>query len=136
LTKSQNALIIGAKRAGYIKYKSLKNAQFNITIVSKSFANDFECKMIKDEFLNLDFDYFFQFNLIYIAFKPNEQEIKLIKKLQENNLFVNVLSNPTLSNFIHPCSKKNSNFIVSVAQLKKPNPKLSCALAKKFANEE
>ncbi|MEA3352224.1 MAG: hypothetical protein U9Q33_00205 [Campylobacterota bacterium] len=67
--------------------------------------------------------------MIYIGIPLNDTT--MVEKLVKTKM-VNVLSNPKLSNFIHPCTRDDGDIMVSVANLNKPNPKKACAYADEF----
>lgn len=131
LTKKQKVLIIGAGRACEIKLKVLSKHPCHITVV----ANQFLCELDKDiekinkSFEELEYSFFEQFDLIYIAIPL--QNTRMVKKLLKIKL-VNVLSNPDLSNFIHPCTRDDGDIMISVNNINKANPKKACSWADKF----
>jgi siroheme synthase (precorrin-2 oxidase/ferrochelatase) len=132
LTKPQKVLIVGAGSACAIKLKILKKTLCDITIVSNEFKydlGDILFKKIKDDFYNLKDKFFEPFSLIYIAIKVDNTS--MIDKLSRVKM-INVLSNPKLSNFIHPCSRDDDDIQISVHNLHKANPKKACKLAKEF----
>lgn len=132
LTKKQKVLIVGAGRACAIKLKVLTKANYDISIVSDEFSYDLDTlpyKKIQKDFYDLKLDFFEEFDLIYIAIALKNDF--MVKKLLKNKL-VNVLSNPTLSNFVHPCSRDDGDIMVSVSNLKEKNPRRACKLAEKF----
>ena len=131
LTKKQKVLIVGAGRACEIKLKVLSKHPCHITVV----ANQFLCELDKDiekinkSFEELEYSFFEQFDLIYIAIPL--QNTRMVKKLLKIKL-VNVLSNPDLSNFIHPCTRDDGDIMVSVNNMNIANPKKACNWADKF----
>ena len=131
LTKKQKVLIVGAGRACEIKLKVLSKHPCHITVV----ANQFLCELDKDiekinrSFEELEYSFFEQFDLIYIAIPL--QNTRMVKKLLKIKL-VNVLSNPDLSNFIHPCTRDDGDIMVSVNNMNTSNPKKACSWADKF----
>lgn len=131
LTKKQKVLIVGAGRACEIKLKVLSKHPCHITVV----ANQFLCELDKDiekinkSFEELEYSFFEQFDLIYIAIPL--QNTRMVKKLLKIKL-VNVLSNPDLSNFIHPCTRDDGDIMISVNNINKANPKKACSWADKF----
>ena len=131
LTKKQKVLIVGAGRACEIKLKVLSKHPCHITVV----ANQFLCELDKDiekingSFEELEYSFFEQFDLIYIAIPL--QNTRMVKKLLKIKL-VNVLSNPDLSNFIHPCTRDDGDIMVSVNNMNTANPKKACSWADKF----
>lgn len=131
LTKKQKVLIVGAGRACEIKLKVLSKHPCHITVV----ANQFLCELDKDiekinkSFEELEYSFFEQFDLIYIAIPL--QNTRMVKKLLKIKL-VNVLSNPDLSNFIHPCTRDDGDIMVSVNNMNIANPKKACSWADKF----
>ena len=131
LTKKQKVLIVGAGRACEIKLKVLSAHPCDITVV----ANEFLCELdesiekIQKDFEELEISFFENFDLIYIGISLTNTA--LVEKLLETKM-VNVLSNPKLSNFIHPCTRDDGDVMVSVANLNTPNPKKACALANEF----
>jgi len=131
LTKKQKVLIVGAGRACEIKLKVLSKHPCHITVV----ANQFLCELDKDiekinkSFEELEYSFFEQFDLIYIAIPL--QNTRMVKKLLKIKL-VNVLSNPDLSNFIHPCTRDDGDIMISVNNINKVNPKKACSWADKF----
>ena len=132
LTKKQKVLIIGAGRACAIKLKVLSRIDCDITIVSDIFnydLGDVIFTKIQKDFYKLKESFFQDFDLIYIGIEL--QDTTMIKKLVKTKL-VNVLSNPTLSNFIHPCSRDDGDILVSVNNLNERNPKKACAWADNF----
>ncbi len=132
LTKKQKALIIGAGRACAIKLKVLSRIECDITIVSNVFEydlGDILFTKIQKDFYNLEESFFEQFDLIYIGIEL--QDTTMVKKLVKNKL-VNVLSNPNLSNFIHPCTRDDDDILVSVNNLNERNPKKACRWADNF----
>ncbi|MEA3289777.1 MAG: NAD(P)-dependent oxidoreductase [Campylobacterota bacterium] len=131
LTKKQKVLIIGAGRACEIKLKVLSNHPCNITVAASEFLCDLDENIIKinKNFEELDESFFQEFDLIYIGIPLNDTT--MVEKLVKTKM-VNVLSNPRLSNFIHPCTREDDDVMVSVANLNKPNPKKACALANEF----
>jgi siroheme synthase (precorrin-2 oxidase/ferrochelatase) len=132
LTKKQKVLIIGAGRACEIKLKVLKRLECDITIVSEKFNYDFEdikFTKIEQTFYSLEEEFFQKYDLIYIAIVLDD--ISLIEKLSTYKL-INVLSNPDLSNFIHPCSRDDDDILVSVCNIYEKNPKKACSWAENF----
>lgn len=132
LTKSQKVLIVGAGVACAIKLKVLTKTLCDITIVSNEFEYDLgdtSFYKIQNDFYNLKYEFFIQFDLIYIAIQVDD--ISMIEKLSKVKM-INVLSNPKLSNFIHPCSRDDDDIQVSVHNLHKANPKKACKLAQEF----
>lgn len=131
LTKELNVLIVGAGRACEIKLKVLSKHPCKITIVARAFLCNIDKSVvkIKKDFDELEEEFFSPFDLIYIATKV-ESTKKIEKLLQKKAL--NYLSNPELSNFIHPCSREDGEIIVSVNSIHKPNPKRACELANRF----
>lgn len=132
LTKKQKVLIVGAGRACAIKLKVLSRVNYDVTIASDRFDYDFgdiKFTKIQKDFYDLEFDFFEKFDLIYIAIDLKEDT--MVQKLLKNKL-VNVLSNPKLSNFIHPCSRDDGDIMVSVNNLKEKNPKKACRWADEF----
>ena len=131
LTKKQKVLIVGAGKACKIKLKVLQTHPCEITVV----ANEFLCELdesiekIQKDFKELSEDFFESFDLIYIGIELSDTT--LVQKLLKTKM-VNVLSNPSLSNFIHPCTRDDGDIMVSVANLNTPNPKKACALANEF----
>ena len=131
VTKKQKVLIIGAGKACEIKLRVLSNHPCHITVV----ADQFLCKLderiekIHKSFEELNEVFFEPFDLIYIAIplKKNEMVEKLLK-----TKMVNVLSNPSLSNFIHPCTRDDGDIMISVNNINKANPKKACSWADKF----
>ncbi len=111
--------------------KVLSKHPTEITIVAKEFLCNIDksIKKIKKSFEELDYNFFLDFDLIYIAIPL--KETKIVEELAKVKM-VNVLSNPKLSNFIHPCSRDDEDIIVSVANLKKANPKRACSWADRF----
>jgi len=140
LTEKRKVLIIGAGRAAAIKLKSLSLAGYDVTVVSKKFSKEldkYSFKRVKGGFYNIKQNFLKKFDLIYIAIpikKKKEQKfIKKVKKIGQKKL-INVLARHELGNFIHPCTRKNSEFIVSVSTYGK-EPKKACALSEKFVRE-
>jgi len=131
LTKKQKVLIVGAGRACQIKLKVLKNHPCEITVVSDKFLCELDNSIIKikKSFQELDESFFKQFDLIYIGIALSDTT--MVEKLLKTKM-VNVLSNPHLSNFIHPCSRDDRDIMVSVVNLNKPNPKRACGFANEF----
>ena len=132
LTKKQSALIIGAGRACAIKLKVLSKIECDITIVSNDFSYDLgnvEFTKITKDFYTLEEDFFNEFDLIYIGIELSDTSI--VKKLAKSKL-INVLSNPQLSNFIHPCTRDDGDIQVSVHNLQERNPKKACKFADTF----
>lgn len=139
LTKKQKILIIGAGNAAIIKLKTLKENNHKITILSKEFPqnlNEFNFKKKTGDFYELKIDFFKKFDLIYLAIPIEERKsfIKKINKIKEKKL-INVLADHALGNFIHPCTRKNDNFMVSVSTYGK-NPKKARLLCEKFAKSD
>ena len=132
LTKKQKALIVGGGRACAIKLKVLSRIDCDITIVSNIFdydLGDVTFTKIQKDFYSLEEDFFEDFDLIYIGIELHD--ITMIEKLVKTKL-VNVLSNPTLSNFIHPCTRDDGDVLVSVNNITERNPKKACMWADKF----
>lgn len=131
LTKSQKVLIIGAGRACEIKLKVLSKHPCDITVVANEFLSNLPKSIIKikKDFKELDLEFFKPFDLIYIGIAL--EDTTMVEKLLETKA-VNVLSNPQLSNFIHPCTREDEDIMVSVNHIDKPNPKAACKLAEKF----
>ena len=132
LTKKQKALIVGGGRACAIKLKVLSRIDCDITIVSNIFdydLGDVTFTKIQKDFYSLEEDFFEDFDLIYIGIEL--QDIIMVEKLVKTKL-VNVLSNPTLSNFIHPCTRDDGDVLVSVNNITERNPKKACMWADKF----
>jgi len=131
LTKRQKVLIVGAGRACEIKLKVLSAHPCDITVVAKEFLCELDksIQRVEKSFEELEESFFENFDLIYIGIPL--KDTTLIEKLLEKKM-VNVLSNPQLSNFIHPCVRDDGDVMVSVANLKSPNPKRACALADEF----
>ncbi len=132
LTKKQKALIVGGGRACAIKLKVLSRIDCDITIVSDKFdydLGDTKFNKIKKDFYSLKEDFFQPFDLIYIAIELNNTT--MIEKLTKTKL-INILSNPNLSNFIHPCTRDDGDVLVSVNNIKERNPKKACTWANKF----
>ena len=132
LTKKQNILIVGAGRACQIKLKILSKIDCDITIVAQEFPIDFKnlkhTKIIQD-FYSLDKSFFEPFDLIYVGIAlENTTMIEYLAKIK----MINILSNPSLSNFIHPCTRDNQDILVSVINIKEKNPKKACVLVEKF----
>jgi siroheme synthase (precorrin-2 oxidase/ferrochelatase) len=129
LTKKQKVLIVGAGRACEIKLKVLSAHDCDITVVSKEFLCEIDSSIEKIEksFDELDYHFFMEYDLIYIAIALDDTT--LVEKLAKTKL-INVLSNPNLSNFVHPCTRSDGDVIVSVNNLHSPNPKKACKLAK------
>jgi len=131
LTKKQKILIVGAGRACEIKLKVLSNHPCDITVI----ANEFLCELNKNikkiakDFDELEYSFFEEFDLIYIGI-PLENT-NMVEKLLKTKM-VNVLSNPSLSNFIHPCTRDDGDIMVSVNNINKPNPKKACKWASDF----
>ncbi len=131
LTKKQKVLIVGAGRACEIKLKVLSNHPCHITVVANEFLSQLDTsitKIIKD-FYQLEYDFFQEFDLIYIGI-PLHSTV-MVEKLLKTKM-VNVLSNPNLSNFIHPCTRDDGDIMVSVNNINKPNPKKACKWANDF----
>lgn len=134
LTKPQKVLIVGAGKACAIKLKVLKKTSSDITIVSENFECDLSnitYTKIQQNFYTLKEEFFKEFDLIYIAIAL--KDTAMVEKLSVYKM-INVLSNPNLSNFIHPCSRNDGDIQVSVHNLNKPNPKKACSWAEKFIN--
>jgi len=131
LTKKQKVLIVGAGRACEIKLKVLRNHPCDITVVSREFLCELDSNIVKIQknFEELEKSFFESFDLIYIGIALGDT--KLVEKLLKTKM-VNVLSNPKLSNFIHPCSRDDGDVMVSVVNLNTPNPKKACVLADEF----
>jgi len=132
LTKPQKVLIVGAGRACEIKLKSLTSfLECDITIVSLDFPKKFDSdyKKVYKDFYSLSYEFFTPFDLIYIAIEL--QDTTMVKKLAQTKL-INILSNPSLSNFRHPCTREKNNTLISVTNIDKPNPKKACNLVQKF----
>lgn len=131
LTKKQKVLIVGAGRACEIKLKVLSKHPCHITVVANQFLCDLgeDITRINKSFEELDEKFFEPFDLIYIGIPLDD--ISLVEKLLETKM-VNVLSNPILSNFIHPCTRDDGDIMVSVANLNKPDPKKACRFASEF----
>ena len=55
----------------------------------------------------------------------------MVEKLLKTKM-VNVLSNPSLSNFIHPCTRDDGDIMISVNNMNTANPKKACSWADKF----
>lgn len=131
LTKKQKVLIVGGGRACEIKLKVISKHSCDITVVANEFLFklDDSIKKIYKGFEELEESFFDDFDLIYIGIiLPNSD---MLQKLLKTKM-VNVLSNPKLSNFIHPCSRDDDDIMVSVVNLNKPNPKKACRWANKF----
>jgi len=132
LTKKQKVVIVGAGRACEIKLKVLSRVDCDITIVATQFPLEFNgvnfTKIVKD-FYQLNATFFEDFDLIYIGIPLNDTSI--VKQLLKTKM-VNVLSNPSLSNFIHPCSRDDGDVLVSVNNLNKKDPKKACNWATQF----
>ena len=131
LTKKQKVLIVGAGRACEIKLKVLQNHPCDITVVADKFLCELDSSIIKIQknFKELDEDFFQPYDLIYIAIAL--EDTTLVEKLVKTKM-INVLSNPKLSNFIHPCSRDDGDILVSVANLNKPDPKKACSWSNRF----
>jgi siroheme synthase (precorrin-2 oxidase/ferrochelatase) len=132
LTKKQKVLIIGAGTASIIKLKVLSRYNYDITILSDKFdqnLDNFLFTKIKKDFYTLDISFFSPFDLIYIGIDLKQNTI--IKQLLDTKL-VNILSDPKLGNFIHPCSRVDNDIQVSVNNINSSNPKKACQLAEKF----
>lgn len=131
LTKKQNILIIGAGRASEIKLKVLRNYPCTITVVANEFLCelDSDVKKIKKDFKELQSSFFEEFDLIYVGITL--KDTAMVENLLKTKM-VNVLSNPLLSNFIHPCTRSDGDIIVSVSNINKPNPKKACKWANDF----
>jgi len=132
LTKKQKVLIVGAGRACQIKLKVLCKTESDITIVASKFPIEFKTvkyNKIVEDFYMLEKDFFDPFDLIYIAIALNDTT--MVQELLKTKM-VNVLSNPNLSNFIHPCSRDDKDIMVSVNNLNKKDPKKACSWAEKF----
>jgi|GEM_PF-2638737 len=132
LTKKQKALIVGAGRACAIKLKVLSRIDCDITIVSDKFdydLGDVTFTKIQKDFYKLEEDFFQDFDLIYIGIAL--QDTTMVEKLVKTKL-VNVLSNPDLSNFIHPCTRDDGDVLVSINNINERNPKKACAWANQF----
>jgi len=131
LKKRQKVLIVGAGRACEIKLKVLSRIECDITIVADQFLCELpsDCTKINKTFDQLDYDFFQPFDLIYIAIKLDDTT--MVEKLYQTKM-INVLSNPALSNFIHPCTRDDNDIMVSVNSVGKPNPKRACGYANRF----
>ena len=132
LTKKQKALIVGAGRACAIKLKVLSRIDCDITIVSDKFdynLGDVTFTKIQKKFYTLTEDFFDEFDLIYIGIEL--KDTTMVEKLIKTKL-VNVLSNPDLSNFIHPCTRDDGDVLVSVNNLNERNPKKACMWVNNF----
>ncbi|MEA3554643.1 MAG: NAD(P)-dependent oxidoreductase [Campylobacterota bacterium] len=132
LTKKQKALIVGAGCACAIKLKVLSRIDCDITIVSDKFdynLGDAIYTKLQKDFYSLDESFFEDFDLIYIGIEL--QDTSMIEKLVNTKL-VNVLSNPDLSNFIHPCTRDDGDVLVSVNNINERNPKKACKWADDF----
>jgi precorrin-2 dehydrogenase/sirohydrochlorin ferrochelatase len=131
LTKKQKVLIVGGGRACEIKMKILSKQNYDITIVSQEFSKNLErynFTKIQNSFSDLEYDFFLDFDLIYIAIDLDDYS--MIDKLLKTKM-INITSNPSYGNFIHPCSRENDELIVSVST-KGKSPKRACEIANKL----
>ena len=131
LTNPQKVLIVGAGKACEIKLKVLSKHPCHITVVADKFLCELDSSItkIQKNFEELHESFFEPFDLIYIGIALTD--ITMVEKLVKTKM-VNVLSNPKLSNFIHPCTRDDGDIMVSVTNLNKPNPKKACAFADEF----
>lgn len=131
LTKKQKVLIVGAGKACEIKLKVLQKHPCDITVVAREFLCqlDENIQKIQKNFEELNEKFFEEFDLIYIGIPLKDTD--KVKKLLETKM-VNVLSNPALSNFIHPCVRDDGEVMVGVNHINRANPKAACKLARDF----
>ncbi len=138
LTQDFKVLVVGAGRASKIKLKSLTQNFSDITCLSLNFDSEIDklnIKKIKDNFYNLNLNFFDEFNMIYFTFEyPIESKkekflLNVIEYLKESNKLLNCSSKPKLGNFINPCTRRDKNTILSISTL---NPKKSVKLANKL----